>query len=196
VPSEHQAEALKRNLAVNFQHHNNNRLTPAEAKAKLRRMGIKYGLLPLMEYAANGNKEVVRLFLISGFDPHTVSANNATVLMAAANFPEIIEMLLAAGANVSLKTDEGNTALMFAVVEKNVESVNLLLQAGAAINERNESGETALFGAVRQDEKEIVKLLLAHGADKNIENAKGQTVLDIANELGRNAIGKLIALHW
>ncbi len=78
---------------------------------------------------------------------------------------DIIELLLARrGLNINYQNSLGMTALMSAVMGRQVGVVEFLLQSGADVDLKMTNGRTALMFAVRSDEKEIQKLLKAAGA--------------------------------
>src|SRR5262249_37576528 len=71
----------------------------------------------LMMAASKGHLEVIRVLLSSGADPNIDSDNSLTVLMIAAcgvntSSPEIVNLLLDAGANVNAQNSDGETALI------------------------------------------------------------------------------------
>ena len=74
-------------------------------------------------------------------------------------FPEVIRMLLGAGADIEAKESHGGTALMAAAWIGHLPAVETLLEAGADVNVRDNYGDTALRKAKKQGHKEIVKLL-------------------------------------
>ncbi len=87
-----------------------------------------------------------------------------TTPMLAVGKPEQLQMLIDAGADVHAKTDEGYTALMFAVLFRNVESVRMLIKAGADVNARTKELQSVLDLAIITDIKEIIDILKQNGA--------------------------------
>ncbi|MEG4169611.1 MULTISPECIES: ankyrin repeat domain-containing protein [unclassified Microcoleus] len=79
----------------------------------------------------------------------------------------IIELLLAAGADVNVRTKKGWTALANAAVSGSIRAVKLLLEAGADINAKDIGGYTALSRAKQEKNQEIIQLLLECGAKED-----------------------------
>lgn len=79
----------------------------------------------------------------------------------------VIELLLAAGADVNVKTKTGSTALTTAASSESIRAVRLLLQAGADVNAKDMWGYTALGRAKAAKNQEIVQLLLESGAKED-----------------------------
>jgi ankyrin repeat protein len=71
----------------------------------------------------------------------------------------MIELLLAKGANINIKKNDGYTPLHLAVGRGNVAMVELLVAKGADVNVKNNAGDTPLMLA--KDDK--VRALLAGG---------------------------------
>jgi hypothetical protein len=118
----------------------------------------------------------------------TIYPYGYTALMFAANqgYTDLVQILIAAGANLDIKNDYGDTALMIAVgniYHNYPEIVKLLINAGADLNIQNTFGQTALISAV-ESSKDIVQLLIAANADLNIEDTWGETALVIAAKRG------------
>jgi ankyrin repeat protein len=72
---------------------------------------------------------------------------------------EVVRLLLAAGANVTARDKQGNTALI--LCSDSAEEAELLLQAGADPNARNLEGKTALEDTYDDDVKRVLR---SHGA--------------------------------
>jgi|SRR3989344_2239302 len=91
---------------------------------------------------------------------------------------DIRAVQVALGQNdVNYANDYGDTALLWAVVNKNLEIVKLLLINDANINHATKDGNTALILAVYNNHPEMVKLLLTNGANINHINLNGNTAL-------------------
>ena len=107
---------------------------------------------------------------------------NATTL-------EIMGVLLDAGADLHLTTDDRTTPLMAAaglgssLSGRNpsaTQAVELLVEAGADVRAVNEADFTALHGAAFRGSKEIIQYLLDHGADIDAQDFRGRTPYRIA----------------
>ncbi|TAL36867.1 MAG: ankyrin repeat domain-containing protein [Alphaproteobacteria bacterium] len=118
------------------------------------------------------------------------------VEMAHEEAPDLAEMrrLLEEGAPVNIKNDNGQTALMYACIRRNVETVRLLLEFSAD-TEISWQGTTALRlacgGHYGPPSMEIVQLLLAHGADMHKLDERGRGMLHAAVADGDEEIVKL-----
>jgi len=108
----------------------------------------------------------------------------------------LMRELLALGADASIKTEEGTTALMAAAGvgiwapgenpgthEEALAAVKLAFEAGGgAINDVNANGETALHGAVyRGGATPVIEFLAARGAKLDAVNAQGWTPVFVAD---------------
>jgi len=96
------------------------------------------------------------------------------------NHAEIVDKLLAAGADPNMKAHNGTTALMLSLVMNHAEIVDKLLAAGADQNAQDNNGATALMGAARYGLIDMVDKLLAAGADPMIQDSNGKTAHDYA----------------
>ncbi|MCK4786554.1 MAG: ankyrin repeat domain-containing protein [Desulfobacteraceae bacterium] len=84
-----------------------------------------------------------------------------------------VEVLLDLGADIELRTDEGDTPLLVATVMNNEELTKFLLEKGANANVKNEKGDTPLHIALTNDHENIAQILLDHGADLDVRNTMG-----------------------
>jgi ankyrin repeat protein len=74
------------------------------------------GGTPLMDAAANGNIELLKLLLRYGADPDSPGDGTATALMSAIGHTEIFKILVNHGANIHVRDDYGRTVLIWAVL--------------------------------------------------------------------------------
>jgi len=102
---------------------------------------------------------------------------------------ELVEFLIAQGANVNAKDCLGCTALGFAGLKDVAE---ILLAKGADVNAKNKGGYTLLHLAARSGSKERAKFLISHGADVNATNSSGLTPLLLAYERGDKEVTELL----
>jgi uncharacterized protein len=90
--------------------------------------------------------------------------------------PEIVEALLAWGADVHTKDGNGDSPLFMAIDQQDIKSIKLLLDHGARVNDRDQAGETPLMrSAKKRGNLEIVQLLLEAGAQVNAVDPSGAT---------------------
>jgi ankyrin repeat protein len=138
----------------------------------------------------------------SGMDSGDTTLDEGTTpLMRAARSGDAVTMriLLEAGADPSIKTKEGNTALLFAAgvgyrdkfttgaESEALEALKLCVDRGMDPNQANSRGETALHGAASRGADTIVQFLAAHGAKLDAKTKRGFTPLDVA--IGKDAFG-------
>jgi len=108
--------------------------------------------------------------------------------------PEAMRLLIAAGADPMVKTDDGATLLISAAgidyrqgprekLEAQVlEAVTLTLDLGADVTAADINGNTALHGAAIRGVNSTVQLLLERGARIDAKNDRGRMPLDIAED--------------
>lgn len=132
----------------------------------------------------------------------------ATPLMRAARKGDLamMRLLLAHGADATLRTARQGTALLYlaglgglgrfgeydltrATDEQFVEGMQLCLEHGAMLDEADENGQTALHIAVTQRDEHTVRFLLDRGARVDIKDRQGRTPLDVALGVGARPRG-------
>jgi ankyrin repeat protein len=132
-----------------------------------------------------GSLEAVRLLLKHGADVNAWDgAHRVNPLLAAMVFnnKEAIRVLLEAGADASVVSDEGETPLRWAVEEGDLEMAALFLQYGA--NQMLDKyggfcGFTPLGMAARRLDVPMIELLLDAGADPEALDEDEQTAREI-----------------
>ena len=94
-----------------------------------------------------------------------------------------LEQLVAEGAPIDEKDDEGYTALQYAAMWGDLEATKWLIENGADINTTDPWGSTPLMNAVYNEAGvETVELLLKNGANKSLKDSEGKTAYDYAVE--------------
>jgi uncharacterized protein len=166
-------------------------------------------LKALLDRGANPNVQLTKnLPGRSGMDSgDTTLDNGATPLMRAARAGdhEAMKILLAHGADATLKTKDENTAFLFAAGvgyrDKNtrgsesdaLEGLKVLAALSPDWNQHNAKGETALHGAAGRGADKIVSYLVAQGSHLDAKTKLGLTPLDYA--MGKNVVAQLPVPH-
>ena len=129
---------------------------------------------PSIEYMIDAieqdEEEQVKHLLEMGADVNATEPSNGNtplIVASASKLPKIVEMLLAAGADVNVKNKKGNTALMEAI---NCDWVDPEFDKP--------------WSYVEAEITNIMEMLLAAGADVNVANDDDETALDIAEKTG------------
>ena len=139
------------------------------------------GTTPLLRAAIGADVDAVRLLLEHGALVDLPNVHGITPLMAAAGHVsgrggrpdseqaqaraiELLDMLLAAGADINAR-----------ITDNHSRTANVGRQPNA-VTERE--GQTALYGAVKFGWTNVVKYLLEKGADPAVKDALGRTPLD------------------
>jgi len=163
------------------------------------------GLLPiLLAHGANPNATLKSPTLSRAHTPGEPSLGEGTTpLMRAAKNGDTaaIRVLMAHGADASLRQKNGTTALMlasgvgrgtgvfakdYATEAELLSSVRFLVESGVDVNAINEAGQTALHIAAQASDG-IVKYLAEHGAKLDAKDKQGRTALDVAMGVGVRA---------
>jgi ankyrin repeat protein len=157
---------------------------------------LNTGTTPLLRAAIGADVEAARLLLEHGALVDLPSVHGITPLMAAAGHSsgrgfgepqanteraqaraiELIDMFLAAGADINAKITDDSSRTASVGRQPN------------AVTERK--GQNALYGAVKNGWASVVDHLLAYGADPKISDALGRTPVDAAlgRVAGRNTV--------
>ncbi|NIT55882.1 MAG: hypothetical protein GWN00_06500, partial [Aliifodinibius sp.] len=116
----------------------------------------------------------------------------ALMLASANGYPEIVQLLLANGADVNMRNKENASALFLAVQNDDVTTVEFLINAGAEVNfvlERDvkdvPKGVTPLMLVATHGHIQVARSLLAHGANLEARDRFGATALMYAIMYGQ-----------
>ena len=107
------------------------------------------------------------------------------------------ESLLANGADVNARDEQGWSLLAEAALHGQRTVAELLLTHGADVNAKEEemNGQTPLHIAAGSGNNDVAEVLLAHGADVNAKEDNGQTPLFEAASAGRRPVVELLLAH-
>ncbi|MBI3995762.1 MAG: ankyrin repeat domain-containing protein [Nitrospirae bacterium] len=145
--------------------------------------GSNDGSTFLMQMAAAGHANVIRVLLDRSMDPNEEdqSGNTALMLASQAGRKEAVTLLLNHGAAVNARNYNDETALIMAAKRGWGAVAEILLDHGADVDLKDSSGETALIHAVRQlaTDPKCISILLEKGADPNTRNNRGETPLHL-----------------
>jgi len=83
----------------------------------------------------------------------------------AAEFAEIMRLLIAAGADVNKANKYGKSPLHIAMNKSNAEIIKMLIDAGADINKADKYGKSPLDLAISRNYPEIIKMLIDAGVN-------------------------------
>ena len=149
----------------------------------------------LLERGANPNMQL--FFRPANLRGSTNTRGSTPLIRAAANADlEVINLLLAHGADANLNMADRQTAIMAVLAGRApeaqaLEMIRVLHEAGtdvnviALVNHREETrGGTALHYAVRKRYKEVIKKLASYGIDMNARDQDGLTALDYTQARG------------
>ncbi len=146
---------------------------------------------------------------VARFEPgfaHWIYAGDTQLhVAAAAHRPEIVQLLIAAGAGVNAAgkhrgarplhyAADGCPAGDAAAVARQVGTLAVLLQSGADLHAADKNGATPLHRAVRARCAAATRFLLGAGADATRKNRPGSTAFHLAvQNTGRSGSGSVAA---
>jgi ankyrin repeat protein len=149
--------------------------------------------------AAMGDRETVESMLAD--NPELIRASDSmgfTALhgVAGQDEPELAELLIDRGADVSAQNDMGMTPLHIAQYSSVVE---VLIRRGADVNARAQNGRTPMHVQAQEGEDtgalEVMEALLTAGAEPNLTDDQGNTPLSFALEREEPEKVKLLRQH-
>ena len=147
-------------------------------------------LLAMLEADADGSRNELSRVLSKETGLNTLNENDREIFAAflksgADDLTDTVRALLAGGANVDARDDDGTTPLHLAATSGDAAAIRALLTGGANVNARDKDGFTSLHGvAVWGDSAAAVRALLAGGANVNARSKDGFTPLHGVAVLG------------
>jgi uncharacterized protein len=155
-----------------------------------------YGATPLYAAAANADPAITVKLIAAGADANAHLVSGETPLMEAARQGnlETVRALFAAKADPNVQEGKGGqTALMWAVSNRQPAVVDELVREGANVNARSKTGFTALMFAAQQGDADSARVLLAAKANPNeVIKKSGATPLIIASATGQPEVVSLL----
>ncbi len=157
----------------------------------------EFGATALYAAAAHVDPAMTEKLLAAGADPNTALMSGETPLMEAARRGNLADVraLLSSHANPNARElNGGQTALMWALSERQSAVVEELIKQGADVRTGSKTGFTPLMFAAQQGDEDSTRILLRAGAKPNVAQPKtGLTPLMIASAMGRtNAVDLLL----
>ena len=139
---------------------------------------------------------IVEAILRKGADVNAGTTDGITPLMNALEHGDVVRVLLAHRADVTRRTSDGNSALLYAAARNVPALVKPFVERGADVNAQNDRGWTALMWATGAgdivDKPELVTALLDNGADPNLADRDGWTALMFAAKAGNTQAIKVL----
>lgn len=141
---------------------------------------------PMIKAAQEDNLEQVQE-LLPGMNVNLRDKRSGTTALEHAvknGNRQMVQLLLAAGADVNTRDQGGQTVLMMVNDDATTDLVWDLLNAGANVNEKDKEGNTPLIEAAGVNNIEVLRTLLDAGADITARNDEGETPLMMAASAG------------
>lgn len=159
-----------------------------------------YGATALMNAAHGGNLEMTETLLAAGAEVDARDELGWTALMKACynadrncGFPDIVQRLIAAGADPNVKITYGIRPLMLAAGYGEAQVCEALLAGGADVLARNDGGLTALMMVKDKFYVEVINILHEAERDAGVgegscstKNAPGSNVVTFLKPQVRN----------
>ena len=161
-------------------------LTPKEQIIKqIIQKNYNYDSTGILKALKNGDKDVISLFIASGYDPNVTILKMPAIYWAIKfNKPEIADKLLMAGVDPNQEVN-GKSLMAHAISTQNIETVKVLLKHGANVNDIS-AGKSLLTLALSKKSDDISDLLIKSGA--NVDESSLQKALKLNNSALKDLI--------
>jgi ankyrin repeat protein len=154
---------------------------------------------PLIAATFGGHTDVVKLLLQYNASTKAVSADGLNALFYAVDYqcPDIIDVLLAAGADVNAATalefQDGHSVLMRTAMHNFPLLAEKLLAAGARVEQTDRQSRTALIYAAQYDAVDTLAVLQRYRADLKLRDNDGNDALQVVALKGQLATAQWLA---
>jgi len=152
----------------------------------------------LPDLLAAGNRNAALASITRGVDANEASVDGTTALFWAVYQKdlELVESLLAQGADPDIRNNYGASPMSEAAVHGDFSIMKALLEAGGDVESPNAEGQTLLMAVARTGNTDTARLLLERGINVEArENWGGQTALMWAASQQQPAMVKLLIEH-
>lgn len=138
-------------------------------------------------------------------DEYYVPPKTALQLAAEAGDAEIMSLLIDAGADTAIRTEEGMNIVLAAAASGSFAALQVALAAEPDVSITDARGNTPLHLALNQflrqatvpaDLELCLQLLASKGARPDVANARGETPIDLAVQAKRPEIQELVLAHF
>ncbi len=163
---------------------------PGQAATEASRMALQKKLADQAARNASGDRH-------GGSPGQGVSEATARLcVLAGSASPATLEALLAAGADVQVKTRLNMTPLLLAARSNTAEACTVLLRHGARVTDADKLGWNAVMqAALGNPHPGVIPLLAKAGVDVNARDSSGKTALMLAaSGNGAGTVRELLAL--
>jgi len=146
--------------------------------------------------AAHGDIAGVKTALAAKVGADAKVAGETALTFAAGNgHVEIVQLLIAAGADVNAHEDAFGWTPLITAASKHPDVVDALIAAGADVNAKGKLGETALTRAAMGGQSDSVSSLLSAGAEADGKGYMGMTALNWAASNNHPETVQLLLSH-
>lgn len=159
-----------------------------------------HGRSALLLAVIGDHLDVARLLVDKGANPNAVDHRLDTPWLATGvtGSVEMLEILLPAGPDMTIKNRYGGVAIIPASERGHVDYVRRVAGTGIDVNHINDLGWTALLEAVILGDgstryQEIVRILLGAGAAPHLADREGVTALQHAQRFGYDDLAAVLA---
>lgn len=117
------------------------------------------------------------------------------MIAASHGYTEEVKRLIMKGADISAETDQGATALIFAIANDKTEVAKMLIDYGADPEKVTTNGETPFFIAVKNQNAEVTEALIRAGIDIDYTDKYDATALHYAAVYDYPAIADMLLYY-